>query len=94
MTSVQIFSKSVAASLTYLKQTNPDFKDCQATIDFTTYMNDLFDVLNRSKPRDGLKILKNKKLSSHFQVCFFCCIQSLNYKSYKQVCLFIPDFRR
>ena len=40
------FSRSVAKSFEYLKENRSEFKDCDATIEFTYVFNDMFDYLN------------------------------------------------
>lgn len=42
----QIFSNSVADALEYCKDRYPQFKGCDATIQFVRTINNLFDVLN------------------------------------------------
>lgn len=53
---MQIFSNSVATGLeTYRKRLTEELEDSESTQKFTKYVNDLFDVLNRRYPGEGIK---------------------------------------
>lgn len=42
----QTLSQSVADALTYLKNTNEDFKGAGPTAEFISFINNAFDILN------------------------------------------------
>lgn len=51
-----MFSRSVAKGLEYYSSRGASgLQDVKATVDFTLRMNDLFDALNRSHPKEGLR---------------------------------------
>lgn len=55
-----MFSNSVAAGLKLFAQREKDkmvkeFEGCEATIDFTLKINNLFDAMNRSHTKEGIK---------------------------------------
>lgn len=50
----QLFSRSVASSMNFLKEKNcPVFLNADATINFTLRINNIFDILNSKKCADG-----------------------------------------
>ncbi|KAH8025728.1 hypothetical protein HPB51_010969 [Rhipicephalus microplus] len=52
----QVFSRSVAKGLEYYSSRGASgLQDVKATVDFTLKMNDLFDALNRSHPKEELR---------------------------------------
>ncbi|KAF0710723.1 THAP-type domain-containing protein, partial [Aphis craccivora] len=52
----QIFSKSMLQGIQFYKSKNfQGFENCEETIEFTNIMNDLFDVLNRKFPAEGIR---------------------------------------
>ncbi|XP_058797368.1 uncharacterized protein LOC131667733 [Phymastichus coffea] len=58
----QIFSKSVAHGLQYYLKAEEknnsninEFEGCEATINFSLRINDMFDTLNRSYPHEGIR---------------------------------------
>lgn len=42
----QTLSQSVADALSYLRQTNEEFNDSEATSEFISLINNAFDILN------------------------------------------------
>lgn len=53
---LQIFSKSMSQGIQFYKSKNfQGFENCEETIEFTNIMNDLFDVLNRKFPAEGIR---------------------------------------
>ena len=51
----QIFSNSVTAGLKfYSSQKHENLNGYEATADFCTWMNDMFDALNRKMPNQGV----------------------------------------
>ncbi|XP_077502979.1 uncharacterized protein LOC144113650 [Amblyomma americanum] len=53
----QIFSNSVAKGiLFYAKRGAPRLTNVEPTVEFTLFLNDLFDALNRRFPAEGLKL--------------------------------------
>lgn len=52
----QVFSNSVASGLRFYQKHVPKWKDCEATISFCKWMNDMFDALNRRHPIDGVRV--------------------------------------
>ena len=66
---LQIFSKSVAAGLRFYKKRDRLFDGCDKTIEFTEWINDLFDSLNRKFPKEGIrKNGKDFKVISYFDI--------------------------
>ncbi|KAF0754580.1 Uncharacterized protein FWK35_00007381, partial [Aphis craccivora] len=52
----QIFSKSVANGIRFFNiKSYPGFNDCEETLNFTIFMNNLFDALNRKFPAERIK---------------------------------------
>lgn len=43
---VQVISQSVASALSILNESDSSFKDCEATVQFLSLFNDLFDIFN------------------------------------------------
>lgn len=53
----QVFSNSVADGLRYLQEKEVQgFQQCDGTIRFTKLANDMFDVLNRKLPYEGVRL--------------------------------------
>lgn len=77
----QLFSNATADGLTYYsqeEQKEPDkeiieFKGCEPTIKFTLQMNNMFDPLNRSYKKEGIR-----KNSPDFEVGFFFLQNNFN----------------
>lgn len=68
----QTFSHSVAAAMQYLLNTgDPEFAGCEATIDFTLKVNNLFDILNcKSKFGSKFKRPFSKETFAEYKLVF------------------------
>uniref|UniRef100_A0A2S2NKA9 THAP domain-containing protein 9 n=1 Tax=Schizaphis graminum TaxID=13262 RepID=A0A2S2NKA9_SCHGA len=84
----QTLSQSVADALMFLKDTEPGFKNVDATVEFVTYMNNAFDILNSrskfsikpyNKPISEETITKYKEFTNEFSLY----VQGLRFVEHK-----------
>ena len=52
---LKVLSESVARGLRFYQNLRKDFADCESTAKFCSWMNSIFDSLNRRKDEEGLK---------------------------------------
>lgn len=64
----------MADGLALYKEHVNDLADCDATVQFTHRVNNLFDLMNGRRPVEGIRSARSHGKRDRIKVCLHCCM--------------------